>query len=106
MANAFELSDLLAVWEKKRDKKRPVLRTVRQCIKALGGDAAIAAYTKNPDSPEQWRRWGFIPPMCHWRFEKELQRRGYEVHPRVFGEFTPLADGRVAIYSLQGRPSG
>jgi len=80
-----EGEDWLDAWERERNKSRPVLRTIRQLIKALGGREAAITFARNAQSVDNWLTCGSITPGWHWRLEKEMQCRGFELHPRVFG---------------------
>jgi hypothetical protein len=71
---------------------RATLKTVASVIKALGGEAELAAWTGNDRSiVRSYRRWGYIPAPWYILFAARLRELGYEVDPGVFGFKTHAA---------------
>lgn len=74
-------------------KKRRNLKTVADVITAFGGPKELAAWAGvRTSSVSNWKTWGFIPPAWHYRMMIELEHRGFDVAPQVFG-VDPKAKG-------------
>jgi hypothetical protein len=67
----------------KRLSKR--VTTVRQAIKAYGGELSMAeAFQTTVDCVRRWKRWGVIPCTDHLGLFLGLRARGFEPMPKLF----------------------
>ena len=63
-----------------------MVNSVSELITALGGVSKVAALVGlRPSAVSNWKTEGFVPSRHFFEFTEELERRGFEVDPRVFG---------------------
>lgn len=62
-----------------------LLYTTESIISAFGGHKATADWAGvGPSAISNWIERG-IPPGWHYRIDRALRERGFEVHPSAFG---------------------
>ena len=63
------------------------LQTVAAVVAAFGGTKACADWAGVGSSAvSNWITWGVIPAGWHFRMHVELQRRGFDLDPALFGQ--------------------
>jgi hypothetical protein len=66
--------------------KRRRVRTVAGVIEAMGGVEAMAEWAGvRPDAVEDWIAKSWIDAGWHYRLDRLLAARGFDVDPAVFG---------------------
>jgi hypothetical protein len=62
------------------------LVSVDEVIDALGGTNSVARQTGNqPSAISNWRRAHRLPAKMYLWFMRELDERGFDAHPRLWG---------------------
>ena len=63
-----------------------MVRSVSQLIAAFDGAANVASFVGVGQSAvSNWKNCGLVPSRHSFDLTEELERRGFEVDPRVFG---------------------
>ena len=65
---------------------RPI-NTVRAIVDAWDGTKALADWCGiGMPNVSDWLADNRIPPGWHYRLDREARRRGYLIHPKLFGD--------------------
>lgn len=65
---------------------KKMIQSIDELVEALGGPVKVGDWLGiGKQAVSNWSMRGYIPPAWHLRLFIEVQRRGWSIHPRVFG---------------------